>query len=236
MSQNTSENPAKKIGFDNIYFKHILICKCGEFHEFYLKYEKEYFVSFPCGQFELNKYDENEDFSKKCKDCKKQIVIDKDFYKAKKTKTKFLCSNCYRKINDEKNKFKKISSIITMKDDDEDSRVEILDKFSNFIKSNGKYDNSEFYNKNLEQLELVKNFICYLCVLRKLFKEGNSMYKIVSNFLEYANCLIDEASNNIQIYDIYHFNKECIIYSYENNEERFLSEQFKKKYSSLLKK
>ena len=49
------------------------------------------------------------------------------------------------------------------------------------------------------------------------------------NFVEYIEHLLDIASNNIQIYDLYHFNKETLIYSYliRENDEFYLTSLFR---------
>ena len=60
---------------------------------------------------------------------------------------------------------------------------------------------------------------------------------MISNSLEYSEKLLDMASNNIQIYDLYHFNKESLIYSYliGKNKEFSLGD-FEFKYISLIDK
>ena len=46
---------------------------------------------------------------------------------------------------------------------------------------------------------------------------------------------MDIATKNINIYDLYHFNKKAVIYSYCNEaKKRFLSSNFKKNYDELL--
>ena len=81
----------------------------------------------------------------------------------------------------------------------------------------------------------MKHFIDYLFLLRNLFGNNNNSKKIISNFLEYSEKLIDIASKNILIYDLYHFNKEAIIYGYLYKKQiRFLSKEFRIKYNKML--
>ena len=57
----------------------------------------------------------------------------------------------------------------------------------------------------------------------------------MTNFIDYSENLIDIAIKNINVYDLYHFNKETLIYSYCNEEKkRFLSSKFKRNYEELL--
>ena len=84
---------------------------------------------------------------------------------------------------------------------------------------------------------MLKNFIIYLCYLRKIYDDKNIIYKIISNFLEYSEHLLDIALNNIEIYDLYHFNKETIIYSYLIDDDKKISlNKFQSKYTNLLNK
>ena len=238
MTQNkeiSSIESSIKNGNCKLYFQHILICKCGHYHEFYITFEKEHIINFPCISLKLSELNESKDVSLKCKDCNDEILINRDYCKKKKTKTVFICENCSQKKKRINMDFVKISSIFTKKDDDDNFNKEMEDKLTNFINKNEKLMVNEFYQKNLNSIELLGKFIIYLCFLRKLYAPKNEVNKVIFNFLEYFNHLIDVASKNKQIYDIYHFNKETIIYSYLNNDnEKFLSNEFKPLYTNLL--
>ena len=234
-------------------FKYILACKCGVLHDFFVNFKKEYFINFQCdesaessesseldestevAEVKLSEWNESKKFAKKCKGCRKEIAIGKDYCEITDTQTIFICNNCKSIHANKKLKLSKISDIISMKDDEDDFRKRLVEKISNFIQNNGSNKESIFYQKNLDQIELLKDFINYLFLLKKLFIKGNIIYKKLSNCLNYFDHLLDIASNNILIYDLYHFNKEFILYSYGNEENfRFLSKDFKAKYMDLL--
>ena len=173
------------------------------------------------------------DFHEKCFDCKKEIFIERDYYYKNNTnkKTLFICNTCR-----EKNKsYKKYNLISEKKDKEDNFRNSIKDKFTYFIENNGKLPENEFYVNNLSQFQLFGKFVDYLCVIRELYSEENKKYKIFSQFINYSENLIDIANKNINIYDLYHFNEETIIYSYCNDKKtRFLSFDFKSNYEELL--
>ena len=237
MSQKTKtsseEKESKKKAGDSLIYKNILICKCGQFHEFKLKFQKNHILIFPCGNMKLSEMNALKDFHEKCFDCKKEIFIERDYYYKNNTnkKTLFICNTCR-----EKNKsYKKYNLISEKKDKEDNFRNSIKDKFTYFIENNGKLPENEFYVNNLSQFQLFGKFVDYLCVIRELYSEENKKYKIFSQFINYSENLIDIANKNINIYDLYHFNEETIIYSYCNDKKtRFLSFDFKSNYEELL--
>ena len=237
MSQKTKmsseEKDSKKPNDDSFFFENILNCCCGKFHEFKSIFKKEHYIIFECGEFKLREFNSLKDFHEKCSVCKKDIIIERDYYEKNKESTVFICKNCKEKdISDKK------FNLITKKNIKEGNfRKSIKQKFINFIDNNGRQPENEFYSNNLSHIQLFSQFVIYLCFMRKLFSKENKIYKIISNFLEYSNELIDAATNNINIYDLYHFNKETIVYSYCNEKKkRFLSSNFKINYGELLAK
>ena len=128
-----------------------------------------------------------------------------------------------------------MESISNLKNINDVKRKDIAKKFTEFINNNGKKENDDFYNNNLNQVKLFKNFIDYLFFLRQLYSQKSKAYKIISNFLEYSENVIDIAIKNINLYDFYHFNKAIVIYSYCNdNKYDFFSSEFQKLYIKLL--
>lgn len=237
MSQKTNISSVENnllMSEEKLYFKNIIICRCGEFHEFYVTFKKEHIVVFPCASVKLKDLNDSKDIRKKCECCENEILIERDYCKKKKSKTVFFCQKCNEKEELKKKNLTKLSDL-TSSENDDGLRIKIKNKFEYFIENNGKAIENDFYKNNLAHLELLGHFIDYLCLLRKIFHEESIMHKILSNFLEYTEKIIDVASNNIQIYDLYHFNKETIIYSYNNDEnKKFLSNTFKSNYRHLL--
>ena len=236
---STIDNNLKDTINENFFIENILCCKCGYYHEFCVDFQKDYFIIFPCISIKLIELQSSKNFRKKCHFCKSIISIETDYLKQKKNKTIFICENCYKnecKKKDSKyNNLKNISSIIFDENGNDEIIKKIKNKFDDFIDEND--DDNEFYKQNKTNIELLKNFIIYLCYLRKLYDEENKVYEIITNFLNYFEYLIDTASKNKQLYDIYHFNKEAIIYSYSiEKNEMFLSSKFKSQYRYLLKK
>ena len=246
MSQNTqissSESCITGSYKINSHYQFILSCKCGNFHELSIIFQKEHLIIFRCISFELAKLKSTNEVRKKCCCCINEISIEKDYCSIQKSETIFICENCYEeeKYKDfllKKDNFAKISSIIFSKNAHDDTRKRIKNKFKNFIANNNSSNKNKFYTKNLSEVELLQNFIEYLCYLRKLYNEKNEVYKIISNFLEYSEHLLDIASNNIQIYDLYHFNKETLIYSYLIEKQKEISLiNFNWKYACLIDK
>jgi len=191
--------------------------------------------SIEVSEVKLSEWNESKDFARKCKDCEKEIIIGNDYCEITDEKSIFICKNCKNIHINKAKKLSKISNIMSMKDEEDDFGKKLVDKISNFIQNNGSNNESIFYQKNLAQIKLLKDFINYLCLLRKLFMKGNNIYENLSNCLNYTEHLVDIASKNIAIYDLYHFNKECILYSYRNERnERLMSCDFKAKYWDLL--
>ena len=89
-----------------------------------------------------------------------------------------------------------------------------------FIEHNRKIIENEFYNNNLSQVELFQKFVDYLFFIRKLYSKINQVNKIFKNFIYYTEKFIDIATKNINIYDLYHFNKKAVIYSYCNEAKK----------------
>ena len=220
---------------DSIFFKNILMCKCGQFHELKLKFVKEYHIIFPCCKLKLSEINKLNDFHSKCNDCKAEIYIKKDYYEKTKQYTKFICEKCAWKYTNKHKPERKFDLISNIKEKEDIQRTSIKNKFIYFIEHNGKILENEFYNNNLSQVKLFQQFVDYLCFIRKLYSKENQIYKIIKNFIYYAEKFIDIAIKNINIYDLYHFNKRTVIYSYCNEAKiRFLSPNFKIIYNELL--
>ena len=88
MSTKTSEEKeSKKSIGESFNYKNILVCSCGKFHVITLRFKKKnYHIYFPCVNFKLTEIDELPDVHVKCKHCKKEILIDKDYYEKVKKK------------------------------------------------------------------------------------------------------------------------------------------------------
>ena len=97
MSQNTKmsseEKDPKNQDDKSFLFKNILTCKCVQFHEFKLKFLKEYYIIFPCCMLKLSEINYYYDIHSKCNDCKAEIFIEKDYYEKTKEKTIFILIN-----------------------------------------------------------------------------------------------------------------------------------------------
>jgi len=156
---------------------------------------------------------ESSDFHEKYSYCKEDILIYRDYYLKKENKTVFSCENCAKKENLEK-KF----HLISKKKDK--VQIYMANKFQDFINKNGKIPENDFYKANLAHIQLFGKFMDYLIFLRTLYIKDNERYKIISNFLDYSENYVDSATQNIKIYDLYHFNKETIIYSYYNKKKK----------------
>ena len=245
MSKNNqisnSESNAKISKEIDSHYQFVLTCKCGEFHELEMIFQKEHLIFFPCISLKLEELKKNEEIRKKCDYCEIEINLENGYCSIDKSDTLFICQNCYQNgkyINFFKRKenFEKISTIFS-KNDEDALRKKIKNKFINFIAKNTISNKTDFYKTNLSKIKLLQDFIEYLCYLRKLYHKSNIIYKIIMNFIEYTEHLLDIATNNIQIYDLYHFNKETLIYSYliKENDEFNLSD-FISKYSELIDK
>lgn len=223
---------------ENSFFNHILVCKCGKIDEFSVIFKKELMFSFLCmdEEYKLNELNKAQNISQKCRDCKQEIIITDDFCKMNNQNIFFFCKNCKKQKKNKNNDLIKISNVIYKEDEaDSNRRNIIMNKINNFINNNNKSDKDEFYNMNLINIELFKQFIDYLFLLRNLYIKNDRAKNIISNFLDYYEKLIDVASQNILIYDLYHFNKETIVYGYfYKNNIRFFSKKFRIKYKSLL--
>lgn len=234
-TDNITENSKDEIQ----YFQGIFTCGCKNLHEFSITFEKEYIISFSCKDIKnkLSELNKSNTLAKKCDVCKNEIIKESDFCNINEDNTQFVCANC-KKSNNNLNLIR-ISKIIKKERNksEENFRNTIIKKIDDFINNNGILKENEFYKKCLADIQLLKKFIIYLCFSNKLYGKKNKAYKIISNFLEYFNHLIDIAKTNIQLYDLYHFNKETIIYSFGYDEGKsFLSTQFEADYKELLNK
>ena len=215
------------------YFRHILMCNCNQLHEFSIVFKKEHFISFPCmaKDIKFNELNESNILAKKCDICKKEIIKGNDFCKIHEDNTEFICENCVK--DDEDLDLTRISEIISKakNEDGGNFRNDTVKKLNEFININLISTDNVFYNKCLADIKLFEKFVKYLCFLKKLYGKKNKANKIIKNFLDYTYHFISIASSNIQLYDLYHFNKETIIYSFCNDEgKRFLSKKFKTNY------
>ena len=237
MSENTGISDFSN-NLEKSYFNHILVCKCGKIDEFSIKYKKEHIFSFSCmeEEFKLSELNNAKSISQKCTDCKQEIIITDDYYIINNKNLLFFCKSCKKKEKNKNMNLIKISNAISKENEaDSNYRISITNKLNNFIKNNNKSDDDDFYKVNLTNIELFKQFIDYLFLLRKLYINNNKIKDIISNFFDYSEKLIDVASQNILIYDLYHFNKETIVYGYLYKKNiRFLSKEFRIKYNDLL--
>ena len=133
MSQNTGiySKEAATLKLDNNknkYIEYILVCNCGEFHEFYIDYNNEYNIVFPCVKIKLSELNSNKNLRKKCNNCSKNIEIKKDYCEINKEKTLFFCESCNNTSQKEK-KLKKIADILSIENNDEKARKEMNNKF-----------------------------------------------------------------------------------------------------------
>ena len=232
-SENIIENSRDEI----LNFQGVLTCGCENLHEFSISFEKEYIISFSCTDkdIKLSELNKSNALDKKCDICKNEIIKDTDFCNINEDNTQFVCVNC-KKSNDNLS-LTRISEIIQKEKNksEENFRKTLVKKIDDFINNNGILKENEFYNKCLADIQLLKKFVLYLCFLRKLYAKKNNAYKIISNFLDYFEHLIDIAFTNIQLYDLYHFNKEAIIYSFGyDTGKTFLSKEFEDDYEELL--
>ena len=142
MSQNTkisSEEKDSKIQNTNsFFFKNILTCKCGQFHEFKFKFMKEYYILFPCCTLKLIEINNFHDFHSKCNDCKTEIFIEKDYYEKTNTDTIFICEECSNKYTEKQKSERKLYLISNINEKDDIRRNSISTKFKEFINNNGK--------------------------------------------------------------------------------------------------
>ena len=235
MSQKTGisseEKASTKIIKEPMLLRSILVCNCGKLHEFKLYFEKEYFIAFSCGSVKLTQLNESNDYHEKCKKCGNEIAIENDYFEKSDKNTDFLCKKCHSK------KYENMLPISKLVNKNDEKRAGMDNKFDYFINNNGKNEKSELYRNNLNHVQLLRKFIHYLFFLRKLYSKKSHEYGIISSFLEYSKELLDIATKNINIYDLYHFNKEVIIYGYLFDEKKkFLSPKFKSKYNKLLNK
>ena len=233
MSQKTGisseEKASTKTIKEQMLLRSIFVCSCGKLHEFKLYFEKEYFIAFGCGTVKLIQLNGANDYHEKCKKCGNEIEIENDYFEKTDKNTNFFCKKCHSKKNEN---MTPISKIINKNDE---KRNDMDNKFGYFINNNGKNEESELYRNNLYHVQLLRKFIYYLFFLRKLYSKKSHEYTIISNFLEYSKELLDIATKNINIYDLYHFNKEVIIYGcLFDVKKKFLSPQFKSQYNRLL--
>ena len=97
-SKNSSkESTLQDSNKEKQYFKNILICKCGNFHEFYIFFEKEHYIVFPCCSVKLSELNQSEEVSEKCSFCKDKISIDRDYFIKAHKNTSFVCESCKKK-------------------------------------------------------------------------------------------------------------------------------------------
>ena len=211
-------------------FQYLISCKCGKFHKFNIEYEKGFQVFFFCKEnrnsIELKSIYSNGEYCTKCRKCQNIINIKQDYFKSKGEKLFFICEKCFSE-----SKLKDYVKINEFKGENEDTEIKILDKIKNIKKPEVM---TQFYNNNLEEIKELENFLEYLLFILKYFPSESKHKKIIKNFFNYLDYMIDIALKYTYLYDIYHFKKECNIYGdfYEDN--NFLSEDFNNFYSQLL--
>ena len=107
-SKNSSkESTLQYSNNEKQYFKNILICKCGNFHEFNLIFKKEHYIVFPCCTVKLIELNQSEEVSEKCIFCKDKISLEKDYFIKTHKNTFFVCENCKKKRKKKKRKKKR---------------------------------------------------------------------------------------------------------------------------------
>ena len=239
MSQNseiTTNDIKCSLDDENDNFQQLISCKCGNFHVFSIEYIKGFKLAFFCNNKfnSINLIDayNNKDYCIKCKECENPININKDYFKIIDKKLKFKCENCILKKK-KKNKYIKLSEYKYEINNNIGNSV--INKLNNLIKVNNKKQLTEFYIENLNEKKQLDKFLNYLLFVLRFFPKDSKIEKIIINFFKYLNYMIDIASKNILLFDIYHFKKECNIYA-DDYKEEFLSENFNKFYSELLKR
>ena len=175
---SNNESSIKSFKKVNLFYDNILSCKCGDFHEFKIVFAKEHIIFFSCTSAELSKLEQTKKIHKKCDCCDGEISLEKDYCVQQKSKTFFICANCkennkYKDIGFKKKSLLTKISIILDENEKDDLRERMKDKFTKFINKNEIDNKNDFYNKNLSNVKLFRNFIIYLCYLRKIYNDKN---------------------------------------------------------------
>ena len=114
--------------------------------------------------------------------------------------------------NDELNFLNKLQELATVKDEKQ---------------------KTQFFEANLKEILEIEKFLTHLFVIIRFYPKESREYKIINNFLNYINYLIDISLQHRIICDIYHFKKECIIYG-DDYKNEYMSSTFQNFYSELL--
>lgn len=231
-SSNSSEN-----GFQNILteydFNNILSCKCGVFHEFCLIYDNGFKINFLCTtkySINIENIYNNSNFCYKCKNCKENINFNNGYFRTKNQNVFFKCNQCYNE-----GKSQLYSKLTEYEVNNENNGLNVLSKFKEFIKATNENKN-EFFIDNLKEINKIEKLLNYLIIIIRYFPKDNKTNIVINNFFNYFKNLLENASNNIIIYDVYNFKKECNVYGDDYNVKEFKSERFKEFYSNLYQK
>jgi len=236
MSQLTNHNSIHMISED-LWSNNILICKCNSFHEFYIIFEDNFYLNFQCDnkiyKIKLDDFFHSNDFKLKCYNCDNIINITKDYYHLiNKTDGIFICSFCYKNNTNFLNNTSKLSNTNTKNNEFQS----IINKIDNIPNNSNKLKQNKLYEENNKKLMKLKEFLLYLNNIRNYFPYKSKYVIIIENLFYYLDRLLINAIKYIQLYDIYHFNKECIIYGDYYREKEFLNDKFNKFYKHLLEK
>ena len=216
-------------------FNIILCCnKCSLFHPFNIYYEKHdslFKINFKCGNNIETKYlndlfENLNEYSEKCFECKKILYLDKDIYFHKETK-KLCCEECFSKYE--------ISWKILNIKNTKNSFLNIIENLNYFMSENDNQKKSIFFQICKKKLVELKEFV-ELILLNYRFSSLEDEFKVKQiislNFIEYLDNLLKIAKTNELLYDIYTLLKEIIIYGHEY--QVISLNDFTEKYNLLL--
>jgi len=232
LSSNNLENGLQNI-LTEYNFKNILSCKCGVFHEFCLIYDNGFKINFLCTKkysINIENIYNNSNFCYKCKNCKENINFNNGYFRTKNQKVYFKCNLCFNE-----GKSQLYTKLIEYEVNNENNGLNVLSKFKEFIKPTNEIKN-EFFIGNLKEINKIEKLLNYLIVIIRYFPKDNKTNIVINNFFNYFNILLEIAFNNIIIYDVYNFKKECNVYGDDFNNTEFKYERFKEFYTNLYQK
>ena len=216
-------------------FNIILCCnKCSLFHPFNIYYEKHdslFKINFKCGNNIETKYlndlfENLNEYSEKCFECKKILYLDKNIYFHKETK-KLCCEECFSKYEID-------WKILNIKNTP-NSFLNTIDNLNYFMSENDIQKKSIFFQMCKKKLVELKEFV-ELILLNYRFSSLEDEFKVKQiislNFIEYLDNLLKIAKTNELLYDIYTLLKEIIIYGHEY--QVISLNDFTEKYNLLL--
>lgn len=230
-SENTTNEIQTSISKPN--FHYLISCKCGKFHKFNIEYKNGFKVIFFCkdtkNSIEMNNIYNDKDYSIKCKKCKNSINVKQDYFKVKDEKLIFKCEKCISESES-----KGYININKFKGENEDTELNILNKFNKIKIVKELTQKTQFYENNLKEINELEKFLQYLIFTLKYYPSKSKQRKIIKNFFYYLDYMLEIALKHTYLFDIYHFKKECNIYGDDYEENKFLSENFNIFYLQLL--